>query len=519
VNGRTFTNAYAYDAASNRTSFTDPENGVTTYAYDNLNRLTSLTDFNSNQFGFTYDALSRRTQLTRPNGVNTDYTYDNLSRLLSILHKLNGNTIDGAIYTVDNVGNRTTKLSHLNGITDTYTYDAIYQLTQVVQNPGGTPTTTEAYTYDAVGNRLSDLTTSNWTYNSSNHLTSRPGVTYTCDNNGNTATKSDASGTTTYTWDHENRLTSIALPGGSTVSFKYDPFGRRIHKSSGSGTTNFAYDGANIVEEANVAGAVLTQYVQHLLVDEPLASLQTALTSFQTDGHGSVSSLSDNTGGVSATYDYNSFGQANSTGNALNRYMFTAREWDSDLGVYYYRARYYAPDIGRFLSDDSLRFGADINFYVYAGNAPTILKDPFGRASIRPRTTYHRGGAQTSWCRTDPHVSCVCKDGGWQAQVTITIDCHINYSGDSNFKHESQHVGRYIEYWRDYIQAYERYERWFSTKEECDKYWLRDTFWWPGKEKPSAWDHFRDDKIAADRQSLEGDDLLQQFIEWLGGRR
>jgi RHS repeat-associated protein len=112
---------------------------------------------------------SRRTQLTRPNGVNTDYTYDNLSRLLSILHKLNGNAIDGATYTVDNVGNRSTKLNHLNGITDTYTYDAIYQLTQVDQNPGGTPTTTVAYAYDAVGNRLSDLTTANWTYNSSFH--------------------------------------------------------------------------------------------------------------------------------------------------------------------------------------------------------------------------------------------------------------------------------------------------------------------------------------------------------------
>ena len=89
LTGRTFTNAYAYDAASNRTSFTDPENGVTTYAYDNLNRLTSLTDFNSNQFGFTYDALSRRTQLSRPNGVNTDYAYDAVGNRLSDLTTAN----------------------------------------------------------------------------------------------------------------------------------------------------------------------------------------------------------------------------------------------------------------------------------------------------------------------------------------------------------------------------------------------------------------------------------------------
>ena len=58
-------------------------------------------------FNFSYDALSRRTQMTRPNGVNTNYTYDNLSRLLSVLHQLSGNTIDGATYTVEGVGNRT----------------------------------------------------------------------------------------------------------------------------------------------------------------------------------------------------------------------------------------------------------------------------------------------------------------------------------------------------------------------------------------------------------------------------
>lgn len=53
----------------------------------------------------------------------------------------------------------------------------------------------------------------------------REGVPYTYDANGNTLSKADSSGRTSYTWDFENRLTSVVLPGtGGTVSFKYDPW-------------------------------------------------------------------------------------------------------------------------------------------------------------------------------------------------------------------------------------------------------------------------------------------------------
>src|SRR4030095_9850822 len=112
LTSRTFTTSYSYDAASNRTGFTDPENGSTIYAYDTLNRLQTLTPpvaISSGSFGFSYDALSRRTQMTRPNSVWTIYAYDSVSRVTSVLHQLSGSTIDGATYTVDNAGNRTAK--------------------------------------------------------------------------------------------------------------------------------------------------------------------------------------------------------------------------------------------------------------------------------------------------------------------------------------------------------------------------------------------------------------------------
>src|SRR2546425_11091544 len=96
-------------------------------------------------------------------------------------------------------------------------------------------------------------------------------TTVTDDSNGNTLTKVDSSGTTTFAWDFENRLTSVTLPGSSgTISFKYDPFGRRIYKSSPAGTSIYAYDGDNLVEETNAAGAAVARYEQTQNIDEPL---------------------------------------------------------------------------------------------------------------------------------------------------------------------------------------------------------------------------------------------------------
>jgi len=320
--------------------------------------------------------------MTRPNSVATNYAYDNLSRLISALHQLSGSTIDGATYTVDNAGNRTAKTDNRTSVASSYGYDTIYELTGVTQ---GT-TTTESYTYDAVGNRLSSLGVSPYSVNVSNELTATPNTTYTYDNNGNTLTSVTGSNTTTYAWDFEDRLSSVTLPGtGGTVSFAYDPFGRRIKKVSSAGTSIYAYhDDGNLIEETNAAGTVVARYSQGLGVDEPLAMLRSSATSYyHADGLGSVTSLSNATGALAQTYTLDSFGnQTASSGSLTNPFRYTGREFDPETSLYFYRARYYDPKPGRFITEDPTDFAGGVNFYQYAMNQPIDNSDPFGLKCI-----------------------------------------------------------------------------------------------------------------------------------------
>jgi RHS repeat-associated protein len=379
--GTTFTNSYSYDAASNRTSFTASDSSTNLYQYDALNRLTSLNNSLTGQFGFGYDVLGRRTVLTRPNGVNTNYTYDSLSRLLSVLHQSATNTLDGASYTYDHAGNRLSKNNFLNGVTEQYTYDPLYQLKQVTQGTA----TTESYSYDAVGNRLSSLSEPALDYNASNQLTATSTDTFVYDADGNTLSKTDSTGTRSYTWDFESRLSSVVLPGsGGTVTFKYDPFGRRIQKSfmqnSTSTTTNYLYDGNNSIEELDSSGNELAGYSQGVDIDEPLAARRSGSTSYyQQDALGSVTSVSGNTGTLANLYAYDAFGNLTmSTGSIINPFQYTGRDYDPETGLRYYRARYYDSRIARFISEDPLSLHGGLNLYAYVDNDPTSFDDPFG---------------------------------------------------------------------------------------------------------------------------------------------
>jgi len=350
--------------------------------------------------------LGRRTQLTRPNGITTSYTYNPVSHLQSILHKLGVNTLVGVTYGYDLAGNRTSKTNQLNSTVSNYGYDNIYQLTGVTQGA----TNTEAYTFDPVGNRLSSLAVSSYTINNSNQVTAPgSGASYTYDNNGNTLSKVDGSGTTAYTWDFENRLTSVQLPNQTMVTFKYDPFGRRIQKAG----SVFLYDGADLIEEVDSSGSLLSRYVFDSDIDEPLAALHGGIWKFyQADGLGSGTSLTSSTGILSDSFDYDSFGNVtSSTGTFAQPFRYTGREWDAETGLYYYRARYFDPSAGRFLSEDPTRFQAGTDFYLYSRNSPLNWIDPSGNQDECYRVTY-TGTTQVPCVDPKGGSTCIYVPGG-----------------------------------------------------------------------------------------------------------
>jgi RHS repeat-associated protein len=95
--------------------------------------------------------------------------------------------------------------------------------------------------------------------------------------------------------------------------------------------------------------------------------------------HGTITSLIDSSGNAVASYTYDAYGNPTATaGSVVNPFRYTGREFDSDTGLYYYRARYYGPTAGRFLSEDPVRFKGGPNFYSYVSNSPVVRRDPSG---------------------------------------------------------------------------------------------------------------------------------------------
>lgn len=391
-NGKTI--HYAYDSAGNKIRVTYPDGSIINYTYDNANRL-KIISTPVGSFTYEYDNLGRRITLDYPNSTAASYSYDANGRLSNLTHQnLHGQTIASFAYAHDTFGNRLTKSEPHKQTT--YTYDNNHQLLKAEPNGQQYP---EQYSYDMVGNRLTGPELhSSFSYGAGNQLLSTNKASYSYDKNGNLVEKStkhhqQGEQTWCYSYDYDNRLIQAETKHDhetTTITFKYDPFGRRIEKKINTrgnqenhvNTISYIYDGQSIImEEKHHGGHTGTiRYIHGPNIDEPLAICKNDQNYFyHTDGLGSITALSNRSGAIVQKYEYDSFGNMLRTSDLSQPYCFTGREFDLETGLHYCRARYYDPQIGRFIQRDPISFaGGDWNLYGYVQNNPVNWGDPSG---------------------------------------------------------------------------------------------------------------------------------------------
>lgn len=376
---------YTYDAAGHLASMISTHtNGVSvSYTYDNLNRLSTVVDARlaGNQTTtYHYDTASNVSQVTYPNGVQFGFNYDQLNRLKQI-----ATAQTGYLYTFDSAGNRKTG-TELSGRASNWTYDGIYRLTnETISLDPNNKNGIVGYGLDPVGNRLTEtsslsgVNSGSFTFNADDELASE-----TYDLDGNVT----ASNGKTFSYDTENHLVSM---NSGAVQIVYDGQGNRVKKIVSGLTTQYLVDDLNptgyaqVVEELQ-GGAVTRQYTYglQLISQNQVISNSWTPSFYGYDGFGTVRQLTSSSGSITDTYDYDVFGdEVHSTGSTPNNYLYRGEELDSDLVLYYLRARYYNPLTGRFLSRDpnngDLSNPVTLHKYLYANGDPVNGADPSGR--------------------------------------------------------------------------------------------------------------------------------------------
>lgn len=386
---------YQYDVAGNRISVSDNQGTRVDSVYDPRNLLTRQTwqgRVNPIRVEYSYDQRGNRTETRRFADLvgtqlvgRTTYSYDALQRLTALSHFNSANAVLVDYQYTYNLANQ---LIHetINGRTTLYNYDRTNQLINA-DRPGQAD---EVYSYDPNGNR----TNNSFVITANNQVASDGTFNYSYDREGNLTTKTAiATGaTTTYSYDHRNRLMSVIDRDANgattqTVEFTYDMFNRRQSKTVNGQTTTFINDGAQLWAELDQAGQIIARYLSGTEVDEWIARYHSngETNWYLSDRLGTIRQIANQLGNLINELDYSSFGQILNQTNPIDgsRLTFTGREYDAETGLYYYRARYYDPDLGRFISQDPLGFaGQDANLYRYVSNNPINATDPSGMVAL-----------------------------------------------------------------------------------------------------------------------------------------
>jgi len=358
-----------------------------TYTYNELDQVVSMVYKKGSEllesYAYKYDKNGNIIEETEVNNTpakeadkvheTRQYTYDTLGRLVKtvVTDHLDADTQQTTVYEYDKVGNRTKKTHGSEEIT--YTYNGLDQLLTAVTNRGGTEAGTSTYTYDGNGNQVKEVNTDTLT-------------------------------TTVNVYDEENRLSKVTRTSSATEeTFEqenlYNGEGQRIQKKEGAKVTNYFYQDG-VVSYTTDAGDN-TKVIQNLLglegnIISAELKLETAEESgdshqyylYNKDIQGSTVSILDETGAGELSYTYDDFGETEIHGNSSleNEICYTGGIYDAGTGLYYLNARYYDPETGRFLTEDTYRGELEepdtLHLYVYCKNNPVNYVDPSGHFAL-----------------------------------------------------------------------------------------------------------------------------------------
>jgi RHS repeat-associated protein len=366
--------------------------------------------------------------------VTDAYTYDANGLIASYVAAFDGAVLySETIDSRDGIGRITAKTDGYTGGEShvwTYTYDAPGRLTDVTED--GQPT--GHYEYDLDDNRTLATTVAGGTvigsYDPQDRLVAYGGTTYGYGANGELQTKTDASGTTEYTYDSFGNLRNVTPPTGRAIDYVIDGLNRRVgRKVGGTLVEGLLYQSQlNVVAELDGSGNLVAQYVYSTKPNVP---------DVKTDGAGTYRILSDHlgnprivvntaTGTVVGRMDLDEWGNVTAdSAPGTTPFGFAGGLYDFSTGLTRFGARDYDAVIGRWTMKDPILFnGGQANIYEYTGDDAVNATDPNGKDASNSCPT---GGIQCCVNGQSPAndncIYCDCHDGACDA---VNDDCYID---------------------------------------------------------------------------------------------